>query len=338
MPPATPSERCLTVSDLAVGFAARGGTILALEDISFHVDAGETLSLLGESGSGKSVSAQAIMALLPDTAVVSSGTVRFDGKDLLALPRRETRRLCGTEMGMVFQDPLTALNPVFTVGDQIAELFRVRQGLGRRAAREAAADVIDTVGIPDARRRLGNYPHQFSGGMRQRLVIAMAIALKPRLLIADEPTTALDVTVQAQIMDLLGRLQREHNMAMLLITHDLGVVADVTDRVAVMYSGRIVETGDVRRVYDRPGHPYTRGLLASVPATAGGGKHQPLATIGGLPPNPQRRPQGCTFHPRCPFAQDICRTERPPMVDLGNGHGATCHFAREMVADDRLFA
>jgi oligopeptide transport system ATP-binding protein len=326
------------VTDLAVGFAARGGTILALEDVSFYLDAGETLSLLGESGSGKSVSAQAIMALLPDTAHIAAGSVGFAGKELLALPRRETRRLCGTEMGMVFQDPLTALNPVFTVGDQIAELFRVRQGLGRRAARNAAAEVIDTVGIPDARRRLDNFPHQFSGGMRQRLVIAMAIALRPRLLIADEPTTALDVTVQAQIMDLLARLQRENDMAMLLITHDLGVVAEVTDRVAVMYSGRIVETGDVRRVYDRPGHPYTRGLLASVPASAGGDRHQPLASIGGLPPNPQNRPQGCAFHPRCPFAQEICRIDRPPMVDLGDGHGATCHFAREMVADDRAFA
>jgi oligopeptide transport system ATP-binding protein len=331
-------ERCLTVTDLAVGFAARGGTILALEDVSFYLDAGETLSLLGESGSGKSVSAQAIMALLPDTAHIAAGSVGFAGKELLALPRHETRRLCGTEMGMVFQDPLTALNPVFTVGDQIAELFRVRQGLGRRAARNAAAEVIDTVGIPDARRRLDNFPHQFSGGMRQRLVIAMAIALRPRLLIADEPTTALDVTVQAQIMDLLARLQRENDMAMLLITHDLGVVAEVTDRVAVMYSGRIVETGDVRRVYDRPGHPYTKGLLASVPASAGGDRHQPLASIGGLPPNPQNRPQGCAFHPRCPFAQEICRIDRPPMVDLGDGHGATCHFAREMVADDRAFA
>ena len=337
MPPAASPQRCLSVTDLAVGFNTRGGAVPALEEVSFHLDAGETLSLLGESGSGKSVSAQAIMALLPDTAFVGGGAIRFDGRDLLALPRRDTRRLCGTEMGMVFQDPLTALNPVFTVGEQIAELFRIRRGMGRRAARDAAAEVIDAVGIPDARRRLDNFPHQFSGGMRQRLVIAMAIALRPRLLIADEPTTALDVTVQAQIMDLLSRLQRENNMAMLLITHDLGVVADVTDRVAVMYAGRIVETGDVRRVYDRPGHPYTKGLLASVPA-AGADRRQPLATIGGLPPNPQSRPQGCAFHPRCPFAQDICRTERPPMVGLGDGHGASCHFAREMVADDRPFA
>ena len=330
------AQRSLTVSDLAVGFSTRNGDVLALEDVSFHVDAGETLSLLGESGSGKSVSAQAIMALLPDAAHINRGSIEFAGRDLLALPRVETRRLCGTSMGMVFQDPLTALNPVFTVGEQIAELFRHRAGMGRRAAMAAAADVIDEVGIPDARARLGNYPHQFSGGMRQRLVIAMAIALRPSLLIADEPTTALDVTVQAQIMDLLARLQRESQMALLLITHDLGVVADVTDRVAVMYGGRIVETGPVREVYDHPGHPYTRGLLASIPGTQSGSGR--LASIPGLPPNPQHRPSGCAFHPRCPFAQDICRAERPAQVDLGNGQLAACHFAKDIIANDPAFA
>ncbi|KAB0267241.1 ABC transporter ATP-binding protein [Microvirga brassicacearum] len=325
-------EPLLAVESLAVRFGGVDGGFLALEDVSFQLEAGETLSLLGESGSGKSVTAQAVMALLPGNAEISGGHIAFSGEDLVSLPRSRTRALCGTQMGMIFQDPLTALNPVFTVGDQIAELFQVRQGYGRRTAWSAAADVIDAVGIPDARHRLNAYPHQFSGGMRQRLVIAMAIALKPRLLIADEPTTALDVTVQAQIMELIGNLQRETGMALLLITHDLGVVADVTDRVAIMYAGRIVETGPVRVVYDHPAHPYTRGLMSSIPSLDE--SDGPLSTIPGLPPNPRDRPSGCPFHPRCSFAKPVCAVERPPMRALSGGRMAACHFAEEVVRLD----
>ncbi|WP_439651783.1 ABC transporter ATP-binding protein [Microvirga puerhi] len=327
-----PADTLLSVDSLAVRFGGNEDAFLAVEDVSFDLRAGETLSLLGESGSGKSVTAQAIMALLPRNAAITSGRIVFAGEDLVSLPRSRTRDLCGTRMGMVFQDPLTALNPVFTVGDQIAELFRVRQGLDRRAAWLAAAEVVDAVGIPDARRRLDAYPHQFSGGMRQRLVIAMAIALKPRLLIADEPTTALDVTVQAQIMELIRDLQRETGMSLLLITHDLGVVADVTDRVAVMYAGRIVETGPVRDVYDNPAHPYTRGLMSSIPSL----EESPglLAAIPGMPPNPKERPSGCPFHPRCAFARPVCSVERPALRAMGDRRKAACHFAEEVVRLD----
>jgi oligopeptide transport system ATP-binding protein len=328
----SPSRPLLSVDDLVVSFHTAAGGYRVLDGVSFHVDTGESLAILGESGSGKSVAVRAAMALLPrDSAKVERGTIRFRDDELSALPPRRTRDLCGTEMAMVFQDSLTALNPVIRVGTQVAELFRVRQHASRREAWAKAVAALDRVGIPDAASRARDYPHQFSGGMRQRVVIAMALALRPRLLIADEPTTALDVTVQAQIMDLLRELRRTDELAMILITHDLGVVADVADRVAVMYAGTIAETGPLRTVYDAPAHPYTRGLMNSIPAPERPGAR--LTPIAGMPPSPLRPPGGCPFHPRCPVARDRCRTDKPVLREVAPGHRAACHYAEEVMSD-----
>ncbi|GAB3805145.1 ABC transporter ATP-binding protein [Micromonospora zhanjiangensis] len=287
------------------------------------------------------------MGLVPHPAGrVTGGQIHYAGSDLLARPRAQTRRLNGTELAMVFQDPLSSLNPVFRVGAQIGELFRRRQGASRAEARRKAIELMDRVGIPAAARRVDDYPHQFSGGMRQRVMIAMALALRPRLLIADEPTTALDVTVQAQIMALLAELKAEHRMAMILISHDLGVVAGVADRVMIMYAGRVVETGGLREVYDTMGHPYTRGLMASIPDLDG--PRERLVPIPGAPPDLMRLPSGCPFRPRCAFATDVCATERPDLapvpgpgaVDGGlpspaGSHRAACHHTKEVLADVR---
>ncbi len=309
----------LEVRDLRVAF----GKTPAVNGVSFHVDAGETLAVLGESGSGKSVTAQAVMGIL-DTppARITSGEIRYRGRDLLTLPERERRRVRGREIAMVFQDALSALNPVFPVGWQVAETLRVREGLSRQDAGARAVELMSMVRIPDAAQRAHDYPHQFSGGMRQRVTIAMALALRPAVLIADEPTTALDVTVQAQILDLLAELRRELDMALVLITHDLGVVAEVADRIAVMYAGRVVEQADVYSLYRAPAHPYTRALLASVPRTG-----IPLTPI---PPGPVAT-LGCAFHPRCPYARDICRSAAPPEVSPGTGRTSACHFAQEVL-------
>ncbi len=324
------TQHLLAVRDLAVEFRGRQGVTTVLGGVSYHLDAGETLAVLGESGSGKSVAAQAVLGVLDSPpAYVTGGQVLYQGRDLLRANASERRRVRGQEIAMVFQDALSALNPVFSVGYQIAEPLRVRAGLSRTDAMRRAVELLDLVRIPGARQRVREYPHQFSGGMRQRVMIAMALALHPKILIADEPTTALDVTVQAQIMDLLAELRRDLNMAMILITHDLGVVADVADRIAVMYAGRVVEQADVYRLYRAPGHPYTRGLLESVPRiSARGGA---LATITGAPPSPGQLPAGCAFHPRCRYTQDICRTTAPPDVPLGDDRHAACHFAREVV-------
>ncbi|MGW1060812.1 ABC transporter ATP-binding protein [Micromonospora rubida] len=320
----------LAVDDLVVSFRSPLGAYRAINGVSFHIDAGETLAILGESGSGKSVTMRAVMALLPKhSAQIERGTIRYDGEDLSAQPARRTRQLSSTELAMVFQDSLTALNPVVRVGSQIAELFRVRLGTSRREAWARAVAGLDRVGIPNAAQRARDYPHQFSGGMRQRVVIAMALALGPRLLIADEPTTALDVTVQAQIMDLLRDLRRADGMAMILITHDLGVVADIADRVAVMYAGAIVETGPLRTVYDAPAHPYTRGLMNSLPAPDRPGSR--LTPIEGMPPSPLQTPTGCPFHPRCPSARDRCRSDRPVLRTVAPGQDAACHYAEEVM-------
>jgi oligopeptide/dipeptide ABC transporter ATP-binding protein len=320
----------LEVDDLRVEFRTRDGVAKVLNGVSYHLDAGETLAVLGESGSGKSVTAQAIMGIL-DTppGYVTGGQIRYQGRDLLRLPESERRQVRGKQIAMVFQDALSALNPVFTVGYQIAETLRTREGMSRSQALGRAVELMDLVKIPGARQRVKDYPHHFSGGMRQRVMIAMALAQNPRVLIADEPTTALDVTVQAQIMDLLGDLRRELDMAMILITHDLGVVADVADRIAVMYAGRIVEHADVHQLYKAPGHPYTKGLLSSIPRLDSKGTR--LATIAGLPPNLMRIPSGCPFHPRCRYAQDICRTTFPPDIPLGEDRFSECHFAEEVV-------
>jgi oligopeptide transport system ATP-binding protein len=325
-----PSGRLLEVEDLRVEFRTREGVAKVINGVTYHVEAGETVAVLGESGSGKSVTAQTIMGIL-DTppGFVTGGQVRFHGKDMLKMSAEERRRIRGEGIAMIFQDALSALNPVFTVGFQVAEQFRIRRGMSRKDAKKRAIEMLDLVKIPNAKGRINDYPHQFSGGMRQRVMIAMSLALDPEVLIADEPTTALDVTVQAQIMDLLAEVQQERRMGLILITHDLGVVADVADRIAVMYAGRIVEEAAVHDLYGGPAHPYTLGLLESIPRVDE--KGQQLRTIKGLPPSLLRIPSGCPFHPRCPMAQPVCQEERPPLLPLGHGRASACHFAEELL-------
>ena len=331
-PEAVPADHAplLEVDNLQVEFRTRDGVAKAVNGVSYSLEEGETLAVLGESGSGKSVTAQAIMGILDSPpGFVTGGAVRFRGQDLLALPEDERRAYRGRSISMIFQDALSSLNPVFSVGWQIGEMFRVHEGLNKKEAKERAIELMERVRIPAARERVGDYPHQFSGGMRQRIMIAMAISLDPDVLIADEPTTALDVTVQAQIMDLLADLQRERKMGLILITHDLGVVADVADKISVMYAGRIVEKAQVGEIYARPAHPYTKGLLESIPRLDQKGKD--LAAIRGLPPSLTRIPPGCEFNPRCPYAQQICRDERPPLREVVPGRHSACHFAQEVL-------
>ena len=328
------SEQLLSVEDLHVEFRTREGAAKAINGVSFTLDEGETLAILGESGSGKSVTAQAIMGIIDSPpGFVTGGQVLYRGADLLAMPEIQRQKTRGPDLSMIFQDALSSLNPVFPVGWQIAEMFRIHRGMNRRDAEERAVALMERVRIPAARERVKAYPHQFSGGMRQRIMIAMAIALDPAVLIADEPTTALDVTVQAQIMDLLKELQTESNMGLILITHDLGVVADVADRIAVMYAGRLVETSDVFRIYANPAHPYTKGLLDSIPRLDE--KGAVLRAIGGLPPNLLHIPPGCAFNPRCRYAADVCRTGEPPELrEIRQGRFSACHFAEEVIGDE----
>ncbi len=322
----------LSVQDLVVSFGSGSDRIRVIDGLSFDINPGETVAVLGESGSGKSVTAQAITGLLPKPAGnIDGGRILYRGVDLLQRPANYTRALAGTEISMIFQDPLSSLNPVMRVGTQIGEAMRRRTGVSRREARERAIGLMERVGIPAARRRVDDYPHQFSGGMRQRVMIAMALSLNPSLIIADEPTTALDVTVQAQIMALLAEVQELYGTALLLITHDLGVVADVADRAVVMYSGRVAESGEIRDVYDRPAHPYTVGLMGSIPGLEG--DRERLNPIIGSPPDPRRVPSGCAFHPRCPMAVDICAEVRPePRRAPGSQgrHLSACHRAEEV--------
>jgi oligopeptide transport system ATP-binding protein len=327
------SSKLLDVRDLYVEFRTRDGVAHAVNGVDYSVAAGETLAVLGESGSGKSVTAQAVMGIL-DTppGKITSGEILFRGRDLLKLKEDERRKVRGAGMAMIFQDALSSLNPVLSVGAQLGEMFIVHKGMSRKDARARAVELMDRVRIPAARERVGQYPHQFSGGMRQRIMIAMAMALEPALIIADEPTTALDVTVQAQVMELLAELQREMNMGLILITHDLGVVADVADNIAVMYAGRIVERAPVHEIYRAPAHPYTLGLLESIPRLDQ--KGQDLYAIKGLPPNLMNIPPGCPFHPRCPMAQDVCRTDDPPLArvtyeGLTAERRSACHFWKE---------
>jgi oligopeptide transport system ATP-binding protein len=318
----------LGVRDLHVEFRTRDGIAQAVNGVTWSVDEGETLAVLGESGSGKSVTAQAIMGILDiPPGRITGGEILFRGRDLLKLKEDERRKVRGAEMAMIFQDALSSLNPVLSVGDQLGEMFVVHRGLSKKDARAKAVELMDRVRIPAAKERVRDYPHQFSGGMRQRVMIAMALALEPSLIIADEPTTALDVTVQAQVMDLLAELRRELDMGLVLITHDLGVVADVADRIAVMYAGRIVESAPVHDLYKAPAHPYTRGLLDSIPRLDLKGRE--LHAIKGLPPNPTHIPPGCAFHPRCPTAEDVCRTDEPPLYDVDEERASACHLWRE---------
>ena len=320
----------LEVDDLHVEFHTADGIAKAINGVNFALNEGETLAILGESGSGKSVTAQAIMGILDmPPAVIPKGQIRYCGQDLLTMPAEQRRKTRGPEISMVFQDALSSLNPVFPVGWQIAEMFRIHRGMNRSDSLERAVKLMQRVQIPAAKDRVKAYPHQFSGGMRQRIMIAMAIALDPAVLIADEPTTALDVTVQAQIMALLQELQEERQMGLILITHDLGVVADVADKIAVMYAGRIVERADVYDLYRQPAHPYTKGLLESIPRLDL--KGQNLAAIGGLPPNLMNIPPGCAFNPRCRYAQDICKQDRPELREVLPGREAACHFSEEVL-------
>ncbi|NHD17827.1 MULTISPECIES: ABC transporter ATP-binding protein [unclassified Actinopolyspora] len=329
----SPKPRLLEVQDLHVEFRTREATANVLNGVGYHVDEGETLAVLGESGSGKSVTAQTVMGIL-DTppGFVTGGSIRYRGEELLSAKEERRRELRGENMAMIFQDALSALNPVYTVGFQIAEQFRFRRGMSRKDAMAKAAEMLDMVKIPNAKQRVKEFPHQFSGGMRQRAMIAMSLALDPDLLIADEPTTALDVTVQAQIMDLLDELRRERDMGLILITHDLGVVAEVADRIAVMYAGRVVEESDAESLYKRPAHPYTEGLMESIPRLDQKGEE--LASIKGLPPNLADIPPGCPFHPRCHRAADECSEKLPELRELRAGRHSACHFAEELISRD----
>ena len=325
------SEPLLDVRGLRTQFSTEDGIVRAVDGVSFVLHAGETLALVGESGSGKSVTSLSILRLVaaPQGRIVG-GEVRFRGRDLLTLGDKEMRSVRGREIAMIFQEPMTSLNPVFTCGDQIAEVLELHQHLSRTAARARAIEQLALVGIPAPEQRVDEYPHQLSGGMRQRVMIAMALACRPAVLIADEPTTALDVTIQAQILDLLGRLRRELGMAVLLITHDLGVVAETADRVAVMYAGQVVEQAGVHALFRQPLHPYTAGLLASLPRL--GEARTRLRTIPGQVPDPTAFPAGCRFHPRCPLAQERCRRETPELVAFGDGRSARCWRADEIAA------
>ena len=322
----------LEVDQLQVEFRTRDGVAKAINGVSFELHEGETLAVLGESGSGKSVTAQAIMGILDSPpGFITAGEVRYCGQNILVMSDEQRRRIRGPEISMVFQDALSSLNPVFPVGWQIAEMFRMHRGMNKSDAQAEAIRLMQRVQIPGAAQRVKAYPHQFSGGMRQRIMIAMAIALDPAVLIADEPTTALDVTVQAQIMQLLKDLQQERKMGLIVITHDLGVVADVADRIAVMYAGRIMEQADAFELYAQPAHPYTKGLLDSIPRLDQ--KGETLSAIGGLPPNLMNIPPGCPFNPRCHYARDICRVDPPPPLrEVVRQRLAACHFSELLLA------
>jgi oligopeptide/dipeptide ABC transporter ATP-binding protein len=323
-----PGQPLLSVSGLQVAFYTEVGTVNAVQDVSLHVDAGETLAVVGESGSGKSITAMSIMGLLPLAGEVEGGEIRWRGE---ALTPKTSRRLRGSRMTMIFQDPMASLNPLVTVGGQITEVLRKHKGMDRRRAKARAIELFELVGIPEPRQRLKQYPFEFSGGMAQRVMIAIALAPDPDLIIADEPTTALDVTIQAQILALITDLQRRTGVAMMLITHDLGVVAGVADRVVVMYGGRVVEDGTAHQIFTEPRHPYTQGLLASTPHPYA--VRQRLVPIKGSPPTTARVVPGCAFDERCPYVQDRCREQRPPLeagsVPVAVGaveHRSACWF------------
>jgi peptide/nickel transport system ATP-binding protein len=312
----------LEVRDLRTAFPLEGGEARAVDGVSFALEAGRVLGLVGESGCGKSMTALSLMRLVPPPGRVVGGAVRLEGRELLALPERDMRAVRGAGLAMVFQEPMTSLNPVFTVGSQIAEAVRIHRRVGRRDAWARAVALLGEVGIPEPARRAHDYPHQLSGGMRQRVMIAIAISCEPKVLIADEPTTALDVTIQAEILDLLRALRQRRGMALLLITHDLGVVAEQVDDVAIMYAGRIVEQASVIDVFARPRHPYTRALFRSIPGIAG--RRERLETIPGQVPDLRRLPSGCSFRDRCPDAIDACAAQVPPLEPKAPGHLAAC--------------
>jgi peptide/nickel transport system ATP-binding protein len=325
----------LEVANLQTHFATPDGVVRAVEGVSFEIKAGETLGIVGESGCGKSVTAMSLLRLIPEPPGKIVGSIRFEGRNLLELPEQEMRDIRGNAISMIFQEPMTSLNPVLTVGRQIGETLQLHQGLSSRDAEQKAIDMLVLVGIPAPKRRVREYPHQLSGGMRQRVMIAMALACNPRLLIADEPTTALDVTIQAQILDLMRDLKKRLGSAIMLITHDLGVVAEMCERVVVMYAGRKVEEAPVGEIFARPLHPYTRGLLGSVPKLGSslthGGRGK-LAEIPGLVPSLRQRIEGCPFAGRCPMATELCSRVAPAIEVKAPGHLAACHYAERRMA------
>ena len=317
------SEPLLAVDDLRVHLFTNRGVVRAVDGVGFALSAGESLGIVGESGCGKTMTALSLMRLIPSPpARIVSGRIMFDGEDVVALDEPRLRALRGNAMAMIYQDPMTTLNPVFSVGEQIAEAVRLHRDTSRAAARARSVEMLELVGIPDPARCAQSYPHQLSGGMRQRAVIAMALACHPKLLIADEPTTALDVTIQAQILDLMRRLQQELGTAIILITHDLGVIADLVATVVVMYTGKVVERAPVKQLFAAPRHPYTQGLMRSVPSLET--REHRMRTIEGTVPSAYAMPSGCRFHPRCGIARDVCRTDEPPLVPDGVGGEAAC--------------
>jgi oligopeptide/dipeptide ABC transporter ATP-binding protein len=336
-PQASEDAPLLEVSGLTIGFPVHEGHALAADRVEFRVEAGETLGIVGESGSGKSVSLRALLGVVPSPGKVLGGTAVWkEADDLLALSARELREIRGKQIAMVFQDPSDSLNPVYTIGDQLEEVLTKRGGRTRADARRRAVEILQRVEIPAPERRVRDYPHQLSGGMRQRVMIALAIACDPVLLLADEPTTALDVTIQDQILSLLADLREEYGMALILVSHDFGVIGQVCDRVAVMYAGRVVETGTVDQVLETPRHPYAAGLLAAVPGTPG--EERRLARgIRGQPPTISNLPEGCSFRPRCPFVRDACREVSMDLDEPTDGHRSACPFvnaSRELQASD----
>jgi oligopeptide transport system ATP-binding protein len=320
----------LSVRDLKVTFATRAGTVKAVDGVSWSVDRGETLGIVGESGSGKSVSVLAMLGLIPQPpGKVEGGSVTFDGVELIGLPKAKLLEYRGDRLAMIFQDPMTALNPVVRIGKQVGEGLRIHRRLSAKEAQAKAVELLGLVGIPNPERRARDYPHEFSGGMRQRAMIAMALACEPDVIIADEPTTALDVTIQAQILELLREIQERTGSAVVIITHDLGVVAEVADRVLCMYAGRTAEYAPAKAFYAEPRHPYTWGLMDSIPRHDQQRGGRDLSVNRGQPPSLIRVPSGCPFHPRCDYAQPICASEIPPLVEVGPEHTAACHFAAD---------
>jgi len=322
----TTNDILLRISDLQTYFYTEEGVSKAVDGVDYAIHKGETLGVVGESGCGKSVTALSILRLIPNPpGKIVGGEIWFDGQNLLDLSPHEMRRIRGNKISMIFQEPMTSLNPVFTIGNQIAEALRLHQGLSKREALQRSIEMLQLVGISSPERRVLEYPHQLSGGMRQRAMIAMALSCHPSLLIADEPTTALDVTIQAQILDLMGNLKAELNTAILLITHDLGIIAETAARVVVMYAGKIVEEADVYQLFEHPLHPYTVGLLESIPRLdLGMSKHDRLQEIRGVVPIPSRLPSGCLFHPRCAHVMDVCRQEPPELTSQAAGHTVRC--------------
>ena len=335
---ASVSESLLEVKHLVTSFPTEDGLVRAVDNVSFNVRRGEAVALVGESGCGKSVTAMSIMRLVARPGKITGGEVRFKGRDIATLSEKEMREVRGNDMAMVFQEPMTSLNPVFKIGAQVSEAIRMHRKVSKKDAWKMAGEMLELVSIPDPVKRLDDYPHQLSGGMRQRVMIAMALSCDPELLIADEPTTALDVTIQAQIMELLAGLQKRLGLAVLLITHDLGVVAEFCERVIVMYTGRIVEEAPVRDLFANPAHPYTRGLLKSLPSVTKAGTEARLPTIKGMVPSITALPRGCKFNPRCPDAMDICLGNEPARMIVGEGHDARCYLHGDQADPERLEA